>query len=227
MAKQELFDEWPEKYENWFRTPIGGLVRKVESQLIAEMVIPKSGEFMLDAGCGTGIFTTDFLTAGCRVVGLDISRPMLKLAVGKAGQRPFTVVEGDMRRLPFRDSVFDKAVSITALEFIAEPKEAIDELFRVTRPGGVVVVATLNSLSSWAERRQAKTRNGQRHILENAYYRNGKELLGFSAYPGVVNSAVHFTKDDEAEKAVEVERRGRERNLETGAFVAVKWEKSR
>jgi ubiquinone/menaquinone biosynthesis C-methylase UbiE len=180
---------------------------------------------LLDAGCGPGIFTTDFLAAGCQVVGLDISRPMLKLAAGKAVKSPFSVVEGDIRRLPFRDGVFDKAVSITALEFIAEAKEAIDELFRVTRPGGVVVVATLNSLSSWAERRKNKTRKGQRHILENAYYRSGKELMGFSLYPGAVRSVVHFKKDDEVETAVEEERRGEEQNRETGAFVAARWEK--
>jgi ubiquinone/menaquinone biosynthesis C-methylase UbiE len=225
MDKQELFDEWPEKYENWFRTPIGGLVRNVESQLITEMVIPKSGELILDAGCGTGIFTTDFLAAGCRVVGLDISQPMLKWASGKAEREPFSVIEGDMRQLPFRDGVFDKTVSITALEFIFEAKEAIDELFRVTRPGGVVVAATLNSLSPWAERRTAKTRKGQRHILENAYYRSGNELLGFSSYPGTAKSVVHFDKNDEIAKAVEAETRGREQNLESGAFVAVKWEK--
>lgn len=225
MFKQELFDEWPEKYESWFRTPIGELVRKVEGHLITEMVMPKPGEMILDAGCGTGIFTTDFLAAGCRVVGLDISRPMLKRAALKGEDKPFSVIEGDMRQLPFRDGCFDKTVSITALEFITEAKEAIGELFRVTRPGGVVVVATLNSESPWAERRQAKTQKGQRHVLENAYYRNGKELLGFSAYPGMTKSVVHFNKDVDVNWAAEVERRGNKNHLGTGAFVAARWDK--
>ncbi len=225
MVKQELFDEWPEKYESWFRTPVGELVRKVEGQLIAEMLMPKHAETIIDVGCGTGIFTIDFLAAGCQVVGLDISRPMLAMAVRKAAGQSFSAVEGDMRQLPFKDGVFDKAVSVTALEFITEAKEAIDELFRITRPGGVVVVATLNSLSPWAQRRQVKTHRGQRHILENAFYRSGQELLAFSALPGITRSVVHFSKDDEASAAVEVERKGREQHLETGAFVAARWEK--
>lgn len=88
-----------------------------------------------------------------------------------------------------------------------------------------MVAATLNSLSPWADRRTAKTRKGQRHILENAYYRSGKELLSFSAYPGTAKSVVYFDKNDEIAKAVKAETRGREQNLETGAFLAVKWEK--
>ena len=222
----ELFDEWPERYEDWFRTPIGSLVRQVESKLISELVSPLPGEELLDAGCGTGVFTTDFLAAGPSVVGLDISRPMLKLAVKKAAGAPFSVVQADMQNLPFSDECFDKAVSITALEFIAEAKTAIDELFRVTRPGGYVIVATLNSLSPWAARRKAKTKRGQKHILENAYYRNADDLLALSPYPGITRNVVHFSKDDDVDKAREIERRGSERQLETGAFVAVRWQKT-
>jgi ubiquinone/menaquinone biosynthesis C-methylase UbiE len=219
------FDEWPERYEDWFRTPIGRLVRQVEGELISELVSPLPREKLLDVGCGTGVFTTDFLGAVSSVVGLDISRPMLNLALIKAVGAPFSVVQADMRQLPFRGNLFDKAVSITALEFIAESKTAVDELFRVTRPGGFVIVATLNSLSPWAARRNAKTQKGQKHILENAYYRSARDLLALSPYPGVTRSVVHFDKNDDISKAMEVERSGNELQIETGAFVAVRWQK--
>jgi ubiquinone/menaquinone biosynthesis C-methylase UbiE len=224
MADQ-LFDEWPERYEEWFRTPIGRLVRQVEGELVREFLRPLQGETILDAGCGTGIFTTDFLDAGTRVVGLDISRPMLHRAQQKTVGMPFEVVEADMIHLPFADITFDKAVSITALEFVADAGAAVRELFRVTRPGGVIVAATLNSLSPWAARRSVKTTQGQRHVLEKAYYRSGRDLLDLMPIPGISKSAVHFQKDDDVDIARKIEKRGKAEDLLSGAFVAVRWEK--
>jgi ubiquinone/menaquinone biosynthesis C-methylase UbiE len=225
MVAEALFDEWPERYDRWFMTPIGKLVKEVESKVINELLRPRSGEKLLDAGCGTGVFTIDFLAAGSQVAGIDISLPMLSLARQKTRPYRFSAVHGDMLHLPFHDRSFDKAVSITALEFIADAEGAINELFRVTRSGGYVIVATLNSLSPWATRRRAKTERGQKHILENAFYRSPEELLALSPYPGTVKTAVHFQKDDDVEQAVKIEQAGQSQGLDTGAFVAVLWQK--
>jgi len=225
MTEKQLFDEWPEYYDQWFTTPVGKLVKEIEAKLIDELLEPAPGEKILDAGCGTGIFTLDFLAGGTKVVGLDISRPMLRYAVKKAASYPFFTVQGDMLHLPFKDNSFDRSVSITALEFIADAQSAVNELFRVTKPSGCVVVATLNSLSPWAERRQAKTRQGQKHILEGAFYRSPDELLACSHLKGVVKIAIHFQKNDDPNEAVKIEQSGQSKNLNTGAFVAVRWEK--
>jgi ubiquinone/menaquinone biosynthesis C-methylase UbiE len=225
MVEKALFDEWPERYEQWFKTPIGKLVQKFEGELITELLNVKLGEKVLDAGCGTGVFTVDFLIAGVHVVGLDISAPMLNVARKKATDTAFVAVQGDMRHLPFRNESFDKAVSITALEFIADAKSAIDELFRVTKPGGLVVVATLNSLSPWAVRRGEKTQRGQRHILEAAFFRSPQEILALNPIKGITKTAIFFQQDDEPAQAIEIEKRGKIQALETGAFVAVCWRK--
>ena len=227
MTDKMLFDKWPERYDQWFTTPIGKVVKKVEAELIHELLNPRPEERVLDAGCGTGIFTLDFLIAGARVVGLDISRPMLRFADKKTAGYPFFKVQGDTLQLPFKDNSFDKVVSITALEFIAEAKSAIDELLRVTRPGGCVVVATLNRLSPWAVRRRKKTQKGQHHILENAFFRSPDELLTCSSLKGLAKTAVHFQKDDDPEQAMKIERTGRSQGLDSGALVAVRWEKPR
>jgi ubiquinone/menaquinone biosynthesis C-methylase UbiE len=147
----EIFDEWPEKYDMWFETPIGRLVRLYESRLLIEMVRPGDGEEILDVGCGTGIFTADLLAAGSEVTGLDLSSPMLRYAKKKALGRPFRIVRGDMRWLPFKADAFDKTISVTSIEFLDEDAQhAVAEMLRVTRPGGLVAVASLNSLSPWA-----------------------------------------------------------------------------
>jgi len=225
MTEKMLFDEWPQRYEEWFATPIGRLVKDTECRLVLKMLEPDADDKILDAGCGTGIFTMDYLEAGAEVVGLDISEPMLRFAAKKAAGRPFTAVQGDMLSLPFEDESFDKAVSITALEFIEDGTKAVDELFRVTKAGGVVVVGTLNSLSPWAARRRAKTRRGERHVLEGAFFRSPEELLKCSRVTGTVATAVHFQKTDPPEEAVEIERRGQAQGLKTGALVVARWVK--
>jgi len=225
VTDKMLFDEWPERYEEWFSTAIGRLVKETECRLVLEMLDPRAGERIFDAGCGTGVFTLDYLEAGAEVVGLDISRPMLDLAVKKAAGYPFSAVQGDMLSLPFGDGFFDKAVSVTALEFIEDANRAVGELFRVTRPGGLIVVATLNSLSPWATRRRAKTQRGQSHVLEGAFFRSPDELLACSSAEGTVRSVIHFQKDDPPELALEIERLGQSQGLDTGAFVAARWVK--
>ncbi len=218
----EIFDDWPEKYDQWFETPIGRLIKKYESELILEMLRPGQGERILDAGCGTGVFTLDVLAAGARVVGLELSLPMLFRSGTKLKGHPFHLVRSDMRKLPFADDEFDKAVSVTAIEFIEDATAAIGELFRVTKPRGCIVVATLNSLSPWADRRKAKKGHA---LFENAFFRSPDQLEKLSPVRGVVKTAIHFQKDDDPEQAKKIEKNGQSKALETGAFAVARWEK--
>lgn len=225
-GESRLFDEWPDRYDRWFETPIGSVVKACEQNLVMEFLTPLAGETILDAGCGTGIFTFDFLAHGANVIGLDLSFPMIDKASRKCRSLslPFSPVVGDMTALPFRDESFDKAVSITALEFIEDGIGAVDELFRVTRSGGIVVVATLNRLSPWATRRKEEA-GKKKTIFSKAIFRSPGEMLALAAVPGIVKTAAHFQKDFDPETAIKAEREGRQKDLQTGAFVAVRWHK--
>ncbi|MGQ9648201.1 MAG: class I SAM-dependent methyltransferase [Thermodesulfobacteriota bacterium] len=225
MGEPELFDEWPKRYDEWFTTPIGQLVKEYETELLLSLLRPRSDELILDAGCGTGIFTLDILSFGAHVVGVDLSLPMLSRAVQKTKAYCFDAVMGNISLLPFPENVFDKVVSVTALEFIEDAKRAIEELFRVTKKGGHIVVATLNSLSPWAERRKAEAKKGH-PLFQKAIFRSPDELLALAAVKGVVKTAIHFKKDDDPDRAREIERQGQRRNLDTGAFLVGCWEKS-
>ena len=225
MHKAKLFDSWPQRYDAWFQTPIGRLVKTYEAKTVLGLLKPGRGEIILDAGCGTGIFTLDFLAAGARIVGLEISWPMLITARRKVGGEPFEEILGDMIKLPFKENRFDKAVSVTALEFIEDAKGAVRELFRVTKPGGRVVVATLNSLSPWADRRKAKTKRGEKHVLEKAYFRSPQEISALAPYPCKIQTAIHFKKDEKPARAGEIEKQGFLKKSDSGAFVAASWEK--
>ncbi len=222
--KGQLFDEWPEAYDRWFTTPIGCLIRKYEAQLILDLLKPEQGEMILDAGCGTGVFTLDILSSGSKVVGLDISLPMLVRAGNKLKKFPFQMVLADMLNLSFPEGCFDKVVSVTALEFIEDARGAVKELFRVTKIGGPIVVATLNSLSPWASRRKAEAK--EKHtIFEKAIFRSPDQLYSLASVNSLVKTAIHFQKEDDPQTAMKIEHEGKRKNLKTGAFVAVRWEK--
>ena len=218
----EIFDDWPEKYDLWFETPMGRLIKGYESELILRMLTPEPGEVILDAGLGTGIFTADILETGARVVGLELALTILRRALNRCGDQTFQSVIGDMRMLPFADASFHKAISITAIEFIQDSRIAVEELFRVTKPGGFIVVATLNSLSPWAQRREEAAQKGH-PLFRYAIFRSPDEMKGLSPVEGIVQTAIYFEKNDDPEIAPKIEQSGRERGLNTGAFLAVRW----
>ncbi|MDO8944469.1 MAG: class I SAM-dependent methyltransferase [Desulfobacterales bacterium] len=232
MSEKQRFDDWPERYDRWFETPVGKAVLKYESELILDLLRPSRGERILDAGSGTGIFTREFLARGAAAVGLDISLAMLQYAAGKAAPSQeaqegegfiYAGVAADMTALPFADGSFDKTVSVAALEFVADEKRAVTELFRVTKPGGAVVIATLNSLSPWAARRSANARRDPESIFNRVFFRSPLQLLAASPVPGIVRTAVHFGKEDDPAAFDRIERPGK--GLDTGAFVAARWVK--
>jgi ubiquinone/menaquinone biosynthesis C-methylase UbiE len=241
MPEKQLFDDWPERYDRWFETPVGKAVLHYESELILDLLQPGNGERILDAGSGTGIFTREFLARGAEVVGLDISLAMLVRAAEKTALRQalnemrsmpvrggektqpclYPGIMADMTSLPFVDGSFDKTVSIAALEFVADAKRAVAELFRVTKSGGAIVVATLNSLSPWAARRSAAARRDPDSIFNRVFFRSPAQLLAAAAIPGIVRTAVHFAKEDDPATFDRREKEGK--GLETGAFVAARW----
>jgi SAM-dependent methyltransferase len=223
MTEKQIFDDWPERYDRWFETPLGKAVLGYESKLILDLLRPKQGELLLDAGSGTGIFTREFRARGADVVGLDSSFAMLRREAENNATLVRRGVAADMTNLPFAAGVFDQSVSVTALEFIADARQAVGELFRVTKRGGIIVVATLNSLSPWADRRRENARRDPESVFNRVIFRSPAELLAAAPVAGVVRSAVHFGKEDPPADWERIEREGR--GSEKGAFVAALWEK--
>ena len=225
MTRGRMFDNWPERYDRWFTTPIGKLVREYEKELIISLLKPEQGDKILDAGCGTGVFTADILEHEALVFGIDISLPMLTQAGEKLEGYPFFTALGTMICLPFAENTFDKVVSITALEFIEDGRKAVEELFRVTKKGGSILVATLNSLSSWAAQRREKANKGQSVLFEKVIFRSPDELNALAPFDGVIKTAIHFEKDNAPDHARKIELQGRKKDLDTGAFLVASWKK--
>lgn len=220
-----LFDTWTAKYDNWFKTSWGIFVKEYESRLLLKLLNPLPGEKILDLGCGTGVFTIDVMASGPTITGVDISQPMLRKAVMKTSKYAFTGICADMRALPFADSSFDKVLSMTALEFIEDAKQAIAEIDRVTRKKGTIVLTTLNSLSPWAKRRLKAAQKGH-SLFQKIFFRSPDEMRSLVPANSVLKTAIHFQKEDCPSDIPEIEHQGDKNHSEKGAFLAVQWNKT-
>ncbi|WP_159081837.1 class I SAM-dependent methyltransferase [Paenibacillus sp. CAA11] len=96
---------------------------------------PKSR--VLEIGCGTGRTACHLAKLGCEVTGLDLNRKMLAKASSRAKREAVEVqwVHGDAACLPFEDHSFDY-LFIESVTIFVQPEQAIQEYYRVLKPGG-------------------------------------------------------------------------------------------
>jgi SAM-dependent methyltransferase len=136
----------PEQYDAWYRTPRGAWIGDVEFRLLVAMLQPQRGETLLDVGCGTGYFTRRFArAAGLQVSGVDPDPQWLAYARSLAGLGE-DYVAGRAEQLPFADRSFDCTACVTALCFVAEQRQALREMLRVTRRRLVLGLLNRHSL---------------------------------------------------------------------------------
>jgi SAM-dependent methyltransferase len=119
-------------YEKWFNDPRNRFVVELEKRLMLDLLKPVRGETLLEIGCGTGAALLTFLDCGIQITGLDPSPYMLDIASKNVGNRA-DLHRGFAEDLPFEDNSFNYACLITTLEFVEDPKRALEEACRVAK----------------------------------------------------------------------------------------------
>src|SRR5690606_4587873 len=114
---------------------------------------------LIEPGAGTGRLAIPALAAGFRVTALDISAPMLAVLARRLAAAPelrgrCEIIIGDAVALPFADDSFDAGALAQVLYLIPDWERALDELVRVVRPGGRVLLvqertAMSPALTAW------------------------------------------------------------------------------
>ncbi len=122
------------------------------------------GQSLLDAGCGTGLFSAAAVARGAAVTSMDLGENLLAQVAKKCESQR---VVGSVLDVPFPDSTFDVVLSTEVIEHSPDPRRAIAELARVTALGGRLVVTTPNRLWRPAIRAATKLRLRPYEGVEN------------------------------------------------------------
>lgn len=153
-AVEAAYARWAPVYDLLFAT----LLRPGRRAVAA--IASRADGRILDVGVGTGLELPMF-QPGTRVVGVDLSEHMLRRAASRVTRLRLAQVVGlarmDATRLAFADSTFACAVAPYMLTVVPDPEATLDELARVVRPGGEIVLVNhvssqdtaLSALESW------------------------------------------------------------------------------
>jgi ubiquinone/menaquinone biosynthesis C-methylase UbiE len=148
-------------YDRWYETPRGQWIGQREVALVLEQLQPRSGESLLDVGCGTGFFTRALAASvDGEFTGVDVNSDWVEYACRRHGGRASYDV-GDARALPYADASFDLVVSITALCFIDDEVTAVREILRVARRRYAVGLLNRHSLI-WLQKGRGAGHGGYR-----------------------------------------------------------------
>lgn len=120
-------------------------------RMVSALVEALSGDSMaLEVGVGTGRFAAPLSRKGLDIVGIDLSRGMLERARSKGLDG---ILQADAHTMPFRDGVFDHALSVHVLHLVRDWMRVLEEVGRVTR-GNLVSLASGRTASQTHELRE-------------------------------------------------------------------------
>ena len=114
--------------------------------IVAKAVDPKSGQSVLDMAAGTGSSTAAFSRPGVRLVAGDFSEGML--AEGRKRHPEIEFVFADATKLPFKAKEFDATTISFGLRNVVDVEAALSEMFRVTKPGGRIVICEFSKVTN-------------------------------------------------------------------------------
>lgn len=148
---QSTVSGWEEVYE---RKDLYSLIYQRRRSVVLSLVdraalIP--GSVVLEVGCGPGVTTAVLAQKGYKVHAMDIVLDMVRVALKKASEKGVVAnviaSVGDARHLAFGDGRFDLVVVVGVTEWMDSLSEFLEEITRVLKPGGHLVITSDNAWS--------------------------------------------------------------------------------
>lgn len=173
---REGYDLWAETYDE---TP--NAVVAMDARYTLDVLAPKPGERILDAGCGTGRHLGPLLRARSNPVGVDFSRGMLKIARRNYPDVPLALADLQ-QSLPFENERFDAVLCALIGEHLNELPFALREMHRVLRANGRLVFSVYHPEMAAA----GKEANFERSGVE---YRLGAHRYTIEDYANLLDNA--------------------------------------
>ena len=221
-----VFNRYAHRYDDWYDDKKGAFVEEVESRLALDMLQVQPGMRVLDVGCGTGKFSLRLAQAGCQVTGVDVSEEMLDIARKKIADLDVDIrfLFMDAEDLEYGDDHFDAVVSMAALEFIPDTEAALEEMFRVTRPGGEILVGTINAQGEWGKLYSSLPEDTD-SVFHHARFKSMADLKGYEPDRLAATGECLFISPDADEGDFTMEEELRLAGTKEGGFICALWRK--
>ncbi|MCQ2973575.1 MAG: class I SAM-dependent methyltransferase [Bacteroidales bacterium] len=133
------------KFYDYFETIYNGKVYKGIGKEVAKNII--SEDYVLECACGTGSITK-YLAPNCKkIIATDFSDGMLKQVHKKLVKfSNLEIYKADINKLEYSDEIFDKVVAGNVIHLLDKPENALSELMRVCKKGGMIIIPTYINL---------------------------------------------------------------------------------
>jgi len=143
-----------EYYDEYYNSEFGRKVDAVEKRLVKKYIEQIPIKNALEVGCGTGHWTEFFINNGFEITGIDISENMINIARKKnLKDVKFEII--NIEDAPYPDNSFDNIFAITSLEFVDNRQKAIEQIYRILKPGGYLLIGCLNQNSFIGKTKQS------------------------------------------------------------------------
>jgi SAM-dependent methyltransferase/uncharacterized protein YbaR (Trm112 family) len=135
-----------------------------DSQLSGEAI---QNKLVLDAGCGMGRYTAIAAGMGAEIIGMDLSKSVLK-AYEKTRPHPFThIIQADIMRLPFRKGQFDVIYSLGVLHHTPDARQAFLQLAKRLKENGIISVWLYGTAGSFADFKTNPLKPEREHYVKS------------------------------------------------------------
>ena len=140
-----FYDNFARNYDqNRYRSDQQKKIDERAKSVVLDLAGDVEHKLMLDCGCGTGRFAGLFEQRGARVVGMDTSGNMIKIAKKKVPSAEFVI--GDVFSMPFKERQFDIVVCSQVLTHLHEYKKPLLEMKRIIKENGTITIDIRNIL---------------------------------------------------------------------------------
>jgi SAM-dependent methyltransferase len=142
MTREEIIGEFTHQAETFGVSTVAQSSRTLDELL--RLAAPRAGQRWLEVACGPGIISRRLAGEVAEVHGVDLTPAMIEVArreATAAGADNVTFALGDATALDQRDGAFDGVITRFSLHHIPAPGRVLEEMARVARPRGAIVVA--------------------------------------------------------------------------------------
>jgi ubiquinone/menaquinone biosynthesis C-methylase UbiE len=186
-------------YSRWRASEIGSTTERLERQLMLERIGDVSGQRVLEIGCGDGELAVFLANKGAVVSAIDISEKMIAAARERASTEGTKVdfAVASAQEIPFTENAFDVVIAVTILCFVRDASLAFQEIARVLKPGGRLVIGELGAWSTWAMGRRLRAWLGSK-LWRRGVFRTPagfrKLAIASGLTPRAVRGAVYYPR---------------------------------